>query len=118
MEMATRTEIAKKCGLIGAGAGVCLYAVFGLLQGAAIGGAAGLGIAKYVFGSGTLALMANELLPRIVVAASMLAGVLVSCVAFVVSGGVAGALCGLAIGTLANTSEEAYMIPDAVPEEE
>lgn len=116
--MISRTELAKKCGLIGAGIGVGLYAFFGLMQGAAIGGAAGLGLANYLFGSSTLALMANELLPRVVVAASMLAGVIMSCVAFVTAGGVLGAIAGLALGMVVKTSGDAYMIPGAVPEED
>lgn len=116
--MVTRTEIAKRCGLIGAGAAVCLYAFFGLLQGAAIGGAAGLGLANYLFGSGTLALMANELLPRIIVAASMLAGVVLSCVSFVAAGAAAGAAAGLVLGVLVRTSGEAYLAHETVPEED
>lgn len=116
--MVTRTELAKRCGLIGAGAAICLYAFFGLMQGAAIGGAAGLGLANYLFGTSTLALMANEILPRIIVAASMLAGVVISCVSFVVAGGAVGAACGLALGMVVKTSDEAYMVPEAVHEEE
>lgn len=114
--MVSRGEITKRCGLIGAGTGVCLYAFFGLLQGAAIGGAAGIGIANYLFGTSTLALLANELLPRIIVAASMIAGVLFSCVAFVVAGGAAGAACGVVVGTLVGVTGDEQMVPEAVTE--
>ncbi len=116
--MVTRTEIAKRCGLIGAGAAICLYAFFGLMQGAAIGGAAGVGLANYLFGSSTLALMANELLPRIIVAASMLAGVVISLVSFVAVGSAVGAVVGFALGMLARPSGDSYMVPEAVPEED
>ena len=91
--MVTRSELMKKCGLIGSGLGVALFAVFGLLQGALLGGTAGLALANHVFGKTTLVLMANELLPRMILAGSMLAGVIFSCMFFVVTGaaiGVAG----------------------------
>lgn len=97
MAMIQKSVIIKKCGLIGSGGGLALFAVFGLLQGALIGGTAGIGIARYIFGAGTLEIMASDLLPRVVIAASMLAGVLVSCIAFVVMGGVIGAACGYAL---------------------
>jgi len=102
-----KSVLTKKCGLVGAGAGLALFAVFGLLQGALIGGTAGIGIARYIFGAGTLELMANELLPRVVIAASMLAGVMVSCIAFVVMGGVIGAACGYVLALAMGASEAA-----------
>jgi len=92
--MVTRNELMKKCGLIGSGIGVALFAVFGLLQGALLGGAAGLAIANHVFGETTLELMANELLPRMIVAGSMLAGVIFSFVFFVITGAAMGAAGG------------------------
>lgn len=92
--MVTRNELMKKCGLIGSGVGVALFAVFGLLQGALLGGAAGLAIANHVFGETTLQLMANELLPRMIVAGSMLAGVIFSFVFFVITGATLGAAGG------------------------
>jgi len=99
--MVKRKEIMKRTATLGGIAGLGLYAVFGLLQGAAIGGAAGLGLAKYLFGTGTLAIMANELLPRLVVAGSMLAGVVVSLVMFVTFSSAIGAAFGLVLSIMA-----------------
>jgi hypothetical protein len=99
--MVKRMDVVKKTGTLGAVAGIGLYAVFGLMQGAAIGGAAGLGLAKYLFGSGTLAIMANDLIPRMVVAGSMLAGVVVSLIMFVTFGTIAGAIGGLVLSYMA-----------------
>ncbi len=59
-----------------------------------LGGAAGLAIANHVFGETTLELMANELLPRMIVAGSMLAGVIFSLVFFTVTGAAMGAAGG------------------------
>ena len=98
--MVTRAELMKKTGLIGGGIGLALFAVFGLLQGAVLGGAAGVSIANYIFGETTLKLMANELLPRIVVVASMLAGVIVSCTVFVVIGACIGVAAGFLLSLL------------------
>ena len=98
--MVTRAELMKKTGLIGGGIGMALFAVFGLLQGAALGGAAGISIANRIFGATTLKLLANELLPRIIVVASMLAGVIVSCLVFVVTGACIGVAAGFLLGLL------------------
>ncbi len=98
--MVTRAELMKKTGLIGGGIGLALFAVFGLLQGAALGGAAGVSIANHIFGETTLQLLANELLPRIIVVASMLAGVIVSCLVFVVTGACIGVAAGFLLGLL------------------
>ncbi len=118
--MSQRGEIAKKCGLIGGGIGLALFAVFGLLEGALIGGTAGLGIINYLFGEGTLEIMGSELLPRILIAASMLAGVLVSLIAFVVAGSVAGAAGGyvLAVGLGAREAAETGNMVEAAAKEE
>lgn len=110
--MVTRAELMKKTGLIGGGIGLALFAVFGLLQGAALGGAAGVSIANHIFGETTLKLLANELLPRIIVVASMLAGVIVSCLVFVVAGACLGVIGGFSLGLL-YTPERA---PEAAPE--
>ncbi len=103
--MSQRGELTKKCGLIGGGVGLALFGVFGLLQGALLGGAAGLGIANHVFGANTFEVMGNELLPRIIIAASMLAGVVVSLVMFVMTGAMVGAACGFALGLIVAKGE-------------
>ena len=117
--MVNKGELMKKSGLVGAGCGVAMFAVFGLFQGALIGGAAGLAVARYIFGETTLQIMANELLPRVVVAASMLAGVLASCAFFVVTGAAAGVAGGWLLSLLHAPAEGALSARAvAVSEEE
>ena len=70
----------------GVGAGLVLFALTGLLPGTFIGGVVGLNIAGSIFG---LPLTAS-LLPRLVVAAGMVLGVLLSGVAFVTAGAIVG----------------------------
>jgi len=59
---------------VGAGAGLLLFALFGLLPGSLIGGAAGLNIAGWIFGLP----VTPGIISRIIVLASMLVGVLVA----------------------------------------
>jgi len=86
-------EMAKKMAYIGAGAGLVLFAVIGLLPGSFIGGVIGLNIAGSMFGMP----VSSALLPRLIVGLSMLLGVLVSAVIFVAGSTVAGWLLGCLI---------------------
>ena len=92
--MTTKTAIVKKCGLVGAGAGIALFAVFGLLQGALLGGTAGVAVANHIFGANTFEVMAGDLLPRIIVAACMVAGVGVAFAILVSAGTMVGVVAG------------------------
>ena len=83
-------EMAKKGLYIGAGAGLVLFAIIGLLPGSFIGGVIGLNIAGKLFGLPVSA----TLLPRMIVGASMVLGVLVSGVVFVVGTSLLGWLAG------------------------
>jgi hypothetical protein len=103
--MVAKAELMKRSGLLGAGAGVGLFAIFGLLQGAVLGGTAGLSVAKHIFGATTLEIMANDLLPRIILAASMLAGVIVSLMVFVVAFACAGVAAGYLLGIMQEATE-------------
>ena len=80
----------------GAGAGLILFALVGLLPGSFIGGVIGINIAGGIFG---LPLNAS-VLPRIIVGLSMLLGVVLSGVAFVVGGALTGWLTGYVIDAL------------------
>ncbi|MBI5190565.1 MAG: hypothetical protein HZA22_07805 [Nitrospirae bacterium] len=113
--MVEKSVLMKKCGVIGASIGVAMFAVFGLLQGAAIGGTAGLSLINYLFGETTLRLMANELLPRAVIAAAMLAGVGISFVAFVVAGSAIGAAGGYLVSVAqgADATDAGYEYAEA-----
>jgi hypothetical protein len=88
--------IAKKAAYVGAGAGVALFAIIGLLPGSLIGGSIGIKIAGTLFGSP----VTSQLLPRVTVALSMLLGVFLSGTFFVVCGATAGWMMGNIIDSL------------------
>lgn len=89
--MKTR-ETARKVAYIGAGAGLILFLVLGLLPGSLLGGVVGLKIAGGLFGHP----VGPALLPRLMVGISMLLGVLVSAVIFIAGAASAGWLVGCA----------------------
>ncbi len=93
--MKTR-ETAKRMAYIGAGAGVVLFAVIGLLPGSFLGGVIGLNIAGSLFGMP----VSSALLPRLIVGLSMLMGVLVSGIIFIAGSTIAGWLIGYVIDSL------------------
>lgn len=73
--MKTNTKTWAKKGLyIGAGAGLTAFAVAGLLYGSFIGGVIGLNIAGSIFGLP----LTVSLLPRLVVGASMVLGIIIA----------------------------------------
>jgi hypothetical protein len=88
------TDYTKKLGYLGAGCGIVLFAVFGLLPGSFLGGVMGLKIAGAIFGLP----VASGVLTRLIVAASMVSGVMVSGMMFVT----ASSLAGWGIGTAAD----------------
>lgn len=94
---------AKKMALVGAGAGIVLFAIFGLLPGSFLGGVLGLNIAGSLFGYP----VSPGIMPRMIVAASMLVGVMVSAVIFVVSGSFAGWLLGMLVDMVVSPAERA-----------
>ena len=94
--MKTRNNIARKTGLVGACIGLVLFAVVGILYGSLIGGTMGLGIVNSVLGVAAGA----TLISRLVVAASMLAGVIVSGIMLVTICSSAGWLAGYIIGAV------------------
>jgi len=87
------TTISRKTAYIGAGAGLVLFALFGLMPGSLIGGAAGIGIAGWLFGLP----LQPALLSRIIVLASMLFGVLVAGIVIVTFTSAIGWLIGKAL---------------------
>jgi hypothetical protein len=83
-----------KIGLyIGIGAGIVLFALGGLLPGSFIGGSIGVNIAKNLLG-GTLE---SSIIPRLILVASMLFGVLLSGVLFLITTSSLGWLIGYTI---------------------
>ena len=103
--MTTGQKIARKCGLIGAGIGGTLYLIFGLAQGAVLGGTAGIALANWVFGERTIEIMGNELMTRVIVGGAMLTGVVVSLVMFLVAGSAMGYACGRLLGLAVREGE-------------
>jgi hypothetical protein len=96
--MKTKTRLAKSCGLIGAGVSAALYAVFGLMQGMALGGTAGLLLAQEIYGPNTLDIVGSGLITRVILAASMLAGAFVALIMFLVLGSALGYASGYVLG--------------------
>ena len=86
------TTYTKKLAYMGAGCGMVLFAVFGLLPGSFLGGVMGLNIAGILFGTPVGA----GLLPRMITAASMVIGVMVSGTMFVMASTTLGWLAGSA----------------------
>jgi len=85
-----KTTIARKTAYIGAGVGLALFALFGLMPGSLLGGAMGINIAGWLFG---LPLQPG-LISRIIVLASMLIGVLVAGIVIVTATSTVGWLVG------------------------
>jgi hypothetical protein len=98
-----KTTIARKTAYIGAGAGLVLFALFGLLPGSLMGGAMGINIAGWLFG---LPLQPG-LLSRLIVLASMLTGVLVAGIVIVTASSTVGWLVGRVLESGAREHEEA-----------
>jgi hypothetical protein len=90
------SETARKAAYIGAGAGLVLFALIGLLPGSFIGGVIGLNIAGSLFGMP----VSSALLPRIIVGVSMLLGVFVSALMFITASSILAWLIGYAIDAL------------------
>lgn len=89
-------EMARKMAYIGAGAGLVLFAVVGLLPGSFLGGVIGLNIAGSLFGLP----VSSALIPRLIVGMSMLMGILVSGIIFIAGSSVIGWLIGYVIDSL------------------
>ena len=81
---------------IGAGAGVVLFAVFGLLPGSFLGGVMGLNLAGSIMGTP----VAAGVVARLIVAASMVIGVMVAGIMFITAASTLGWLVGTAVDGL------------------
>ena len=88
--------LSKKAAYVGAGAGLTLFVITGLLPGSFLGGTMGLSIAGALLGSP----VSSALLPRVIVGLSMLLGVMVTGVAFVACGTVVGWAMGNMLGAV------------------
>ncbi len=95
-----KTTLSKKAAYIGVGAGMVLFAIFGLLPGSLLGGAAGIKIAGMLFGLP----LEPGVVSRSIVLLSMLLGVLVSGIAVVTATSTAGWLVGAMIHSTTHIS--------------
>lgn len=86
-------KISNKLMYVGAGVGIVLFAVFGLLPGSFLGGVMGLTLAGTLFGTP----VEPGIIARILIAASMLVGVMVSGLIFIVASSTLGWLIGTII---------------------
>lgn len=91
-----KSTIANRLSYLGAGVGLALFAIFGLLYGSLIGGVVGLNIVNAVFGEP----LSSAVIPRIIVALGMLTGILSAGAIFVVGSGAVGWLVGYLIDPL------------------
>ncbi len=94
-----KTTLSRKGAYLGAGAGLVVFAIFGLLPGSLIGGAAGIKFAGMLFGLP----LEPGLVSRLIVLVSMLTGVVASGTAIVAASSTLGWLAGAAMGS---TTEE------------
>jgi hypothetical protein len=97
-----KTTIARKTAYIGAGAGLVLFALFGLMPGSLLGGAMGINIAGWLFGLP----LHPGLISRIIVLVSMLIGVLVAGIVIVMATSTLGWLVGKALESGTHTKED------------
>ena len=88
-----KTTLSKKAAYLGAGAGLVLFAIFGLLPGSLLGGAAGIKFAGILFGLP----LEPGIISRSLVLLSMLIGVLISGIAIVTAASTTGWLVGTAL---------------------
>jgi hypothetical protein len=104
-----KTTLSRKAAYLGAGAGLVLFAIFGLLPGSLLGGAAGIKFAGMLFG---LPLQPG-IVSRTIVLFSMLLGVLVAGIAIVTATSAAGWLVGNMAGStlsVPDTAEEKAVV--------
>ncbi len=84
------TTLSRKAAYIGTGAGLVLFAIFGLLPGSLLGGAAGIKLAGLLFGLP----LDPGIVSRAIVLASMLVGVVVAGIAIIAATSTLGWLVG------------------------
>jgi hypothetical protein len=101
-EVNKKNRLSSKLGYVGAGIGLALYAIFGLMPGAYLGGVLGLNMVNAILGVAAEA----TVLHRVMTAVGMLTGVMVAGMMFTVSGGCLGWLSGMAVDAMRKAEEE------------
>jgi len=97
------TTYTKSMTYIGAGAGVVLFAIFGLLPGSFLGGVMGLNLVGSLLGTP----VASGVLARLIVASSMVLGVMVAGIMFITGASTLGWLIGTVVDALRARAQEA-----------
>ena len=97
------TTLSRKTAFIGAGAGMVLFAIFGLLPGSLLGGAMGINIAGWLFGLP----LHPGIVARIIVLVSMLVGVLVAGIVMITATSSVGWLVGKVLESGVHREEHA-----------
>ena len=97
-----KNTMARKGAYIGAGAGLVLFAIFGLLPGSLLGGAAGINVAGWLFGLP----LEPGLISRAIVLVAMLVGVLVAGIVIVTASSTVGWLVGRVVDSSVHKAEE------------
>jgi len=109
-EMETNA-MAKKGLYVGAGAGLVLFALVGLLPGSLIGGVIGLKVVGSIFGT-----MGSAILPRMILAVSMVTGVMVAATVCLLGSGMIGYSMGFLMDSVKSTKAVGVAVPEAVKE--
>lgn len=94
-------EMAKRGLYVGIGAGLVIFVLAGLLPGSLIGGVIGLKVIEAVFGGP----MTTEIMPRIILAVSMIIGVMASAIVCILGPGLIGWSAGYMIDSTRVTAE-------------
>lgn len=98
-----KTTLSRKTAYIGAGAGLVIFALFGLMPGSLLGGAMGINIAGWLFGLP----LEPGLISRMIVLACMLIGILVAGIIIVTASSTIGWLIGKVLEPAVRAGEEA-----------
>jgi hypothetical protein len=96
-------ETSKRMGLIGSGMGVVMFFVYGLLQGALLGGTAGIQASGYMFAESGLA-------SRMLAGGGMVIGVVLAAIIFVTGGFATGRVVGYVVGSVSGEGERATSV--------
>lgn len=97
-----KTNYSKKLTYMAAGCGVVLFAIFGLLPGSFLGGVMGLNLAGSLLGFP----VGSGIAARMIVAISMMVGVMVSGIIFITASATLGWLAGTVLDTLTHANKE------------